>query len=192
MKADACMSSTMTSYRHWDCSCDYVLRERKGRGKDNLHSLGRVKSSIIAISDFGQRGDRKATCQISGPRYPPFPLFTLFSFSLRLCFSCFPNDIWMHSTHSIYSLNDVAFLFFCFLNSLGSKFHIFTLDTSKMWEGRKDWWTLPALDLYWFRRQWPPSRVRRPWGGCWYAPLAFLSGTSQRILMNFTSSPVNW
>lgn len=63
-------------------TCDYVLRERKGRGKDNLHTRGRVKSSIIAISDFGQRGESKGHMpNIRSAISHPFFHVMLFSFS---------------------------------------------------------------------------------------------------------------
>ena len=100
-----------------------------------LAAGSKVRSLPSLISASGV--NRKATCQISGPRYPTL-FFTLCYFLFRrLGFSYFRNDSsWLlldmgFSIHSIDSWNEVVFLFFIFSNSLvGSKFHIFTLDTS--------------------------------------------------------------
>lgn len=152
-----------------------------------LAAGSKVRSLPSLISASGV--NRKATCQISGPRYPTL-FFTLCYFLFRrLGFSYFRNaSSWLlldmgFSIHSIDSWNEVVFLFFLFIRIRSSvQSSTFSPSTHRQDVGRKrkDWWTPPQqLDLYWFHRHavtimqpgWWGDRAA--WGGCWYALLAF-------------------
>lgn len=107
-----------------------------------LAAGSKVRSLPSLISASGV--NRKATCQISGPRYPTL-FFTLCYFLFRrLGFSYFRNDSsWLlldmgFSIHSIDSWNEVVFLFSFFEFARRSKVpHFHPRHIAKMWEGRE-------------------------------------------------------